>query len=424
MSQPSPPSPPASGKPTELTESALNAHNRATSDSGIVHLPPAHNPSSPKQKRPRHRIILPTAHPSTPGPLMGSRHWATPAAGQTTPTRNPSSYFQMTHAPLSSTAVAKAGPKPTLTPSQSRAHAMGYSPTSSASKFFPLPSPPKSEPTLSPTPPLRQDASAFQRIALQTIAESSSNGSSRSASNVGGPSLSQRRRNRSTPPIERLPDFGASKPSRKTLTPGAKATHPYFSWTPGAVPPPIFDPDYPQGSPSCITPRSKDTPSSPLKPKSPQGYFENQTLSNRDGDRSPLLVKESSSSDPTSSYGSSYTDIPLTMSELSIVHQHVGSIRSVFGHLPDVSLHGSPTPTTIPWQDMHRFFSRVQKERAKGKTRSKRSVTLPATSECTTDVATTDASATDDSISPPTSEEPSKGTPPDDAKDAPRVATS
>ncbi|KAG8895360.1 hypothetical protein FRB99_000625 [Tulasnella sp. 403] len=286
------------------------------------------------------------------------------------------SYFPMTPVPSVSEASVHHFRRPSLTSSQAHAHAFGYTTTTSShpAKYFPLPSP--------------TDQSKLTSGALSTIPECPS-----SASGSASASLTSSRRSShpsqtasSSVPLSSTKD---NRPTKSTpSSPSKRDSHPYFVWTPGAIPPPIFDPDYPLGTPDCISPRVKTASSTGDSAKE---YF-TKPVTRRDGSSRPSWSRSKSSEKrdepqtrassakgkspqkstsvlPTPPSSTRHTPLsnssrepPLTVSELPLVHRHIGTTNGIFGHIVGVDPDGTHVLGAVPWIEMRSLVRRTRRD--------------------------------------------------------------
>ncbi|KAG9026089.1 hypothetical protein FRB95_009395 [Tulasnella sp. JGI-2019a] len=279
---------------SSLTRSALADHNKLHS----------------KPQRPS-KIQLPfIPNPAAPTPSGSNSSRASNRSPAPSPPTVKSSYFPLTPATSVILDPSSSTRKPKLTPWQSHAHAFGTS--AAQARFNPLPTLPPPVPGSSQT--------------LSTIAESSTSPTS---------STRQQEQQKQSHPKQQPPLKHYQKREGST---SVSPSHSHSNWTPGSQPTPIFDPDYPNGSPECLSPRivskTPDRRSSPttavgvdyfsVKPRHhhrrrreapPPPKDATDVNRNKDGDTKP---KED---DP----------IPLTICELNPVHPYIGTVEDVFG---------------------------------------------------------------------------------------------
>ncbi|KAG8855344.1 hypothetical protein FRB96_007142 [Tulasnella sp. 330] len=271
-----------------------------------------------------------------------------------------SSYVPLTPAtsdfidPSSSTGGTR---KPTLTAWQSYAHAFG--PSSAQTRF-----------NLPPTPP----APTPEVSSLSAITESSCATSKHQPSRPQ-PSRRHSKRDRSASAVS----TGTSSPVSPARRSSSRS---YFDWTPGSQPTPIYDPDYPDGTPECLSPRIEKSPESrhsggdyfctssqhhrSSKHKAPR-FNDNDVAVIHDGDGGPGPSSTSDKMEP-----------PLAMSELHLVHPYIGIMEDVFGEWVFSPIEGRTSREL--WLDM----DKARREKARARRKEGKSLSISTSSEPST----------------------------------------
>ncbi|KIO24473.1 hypothetical protein M407DRAFT_26178, partial [Tulasnella calospora MUT 4182] len=393
---------PSSAASSRLTKSALTAHDRACAAVASSSASPNHRPYTPAAGLTSRRYSTPGLKrmtmtiPISPPPSVSGKSPYPSNASPQSPVGG--SGYTMPMTPSASTA---SGPsrRASLTSSQSVAHAFGYTTatTSTPQRYFPLPSPVDSS-VRAP------HASALPKVPtpMDTIQEVSSSGSgtnSRSGSTVARGGRGPPTPNGSAHPRSpTLSNRSAGSPnSHRPSTSRAS----YFHWEPGAAPMTIYDPDFPDGSPECLSPRLGSTAtSSSASEAQARDYFSQPIRRHHHGDRSsprspgqqrqlssaaktlvstspPLKGKDClpptpgdvisiTPSAPTSTkcdtpYSEEF-ETPLSLSEFTSFNDRMGSLDTIFG-CPDAQ--GSSDKGRlggVPWNEMPQFIRRHNRE--------------------------------------------------------------
>ncbi|KAG8926464.1 hypothetical protein FRC01_008828, partial [Tulasnella sp. 417] len=397
---------PSSASSARLTKSALTAHDKACAAV-------ASSSARPNQR------------PYTPAPGLTSRRYSTPGLQRMTMTipispppsvsgksPHPSSASPQSPVggsgytlPMTPSASTVSGPsrRASLTSSQAVAHAYGYTTatTSTPARYFPLPSP--VEPSVRPS-----FTSALPKVptpmdTIQEVASSGSGSNSRSGSTVArgggaGPTTPNGSGHTRSPSLSN--PSATSSNSRRPST--SKAS--YFHWEPGAAPMSIYDPDYPNGSPECLSPRrgttatssasadealAKDYFSQPIRrhhhdgrssPRSHRQHRQPSSAAKTVVSSSPQFkakdclpptpgdVVSITPSPPTSTkcdtrYSEEF-ETPLGLSEFTLSNDRMGSLDTIFGQvvLPRDGDKGQHLLGGVPWTEMPQFIRRHNRE--------------------------------------------------------------
>ncbi|KAG8949546.1 hypothetical protein FRC04_008479 [Tulasnella sp. 424] len=399
-SSPSSPSTPPSSS-SRLTKSALTAHDKAFAVASASAASSKTRPYTPAAGLTSRRYSTPGAQrmtmtiPISPPPSVSGK---SPYPSNASPQSPAGPGYSLPMTPSAST-VSGQSRRASLTSSQSVAHAFGYT-TSTAStpaRYFPLPSP--VDPNVR-APPVSSPVTKVPTPNLETIQEVSSSGSgshSRSGSTVakgGGPPTPNGSTKSS---LSRSGSLSNRSPTRRPST----SKSPYFHWEPGACPTPIYDPEYPNGSPECLSPRrlSSATPSSaeegqardyfsqPIRRHyhegrpSPRPHREERSVSTTAktvvSSTPPLKGKDGLPPTPgdgisitpsppiSTKCGTPYSEnleTPLSLSEFTLSNNHMGTLDSIFGRVVAADEKDLRPLRAIPWNEMPQFIRRQSRE--------------------------------------------------------------